>query len=413
MKNKLNYRILLIMAFALAAFLALPLAAFAASNITREYRYADGQPQPAIPGGFVTGGVEYRLAATSAPTREGDMATTRTYNYRLSGAVSPADLAAYQSLPGVIIKEVDATYERATNDAVCRVTVSGLPTNDLNDLKAKGYYQNVFTVADANSATGEAAVTLPIAEVSFAPVLDSDGIPASYAATMIYRGTESFSGVHYYEVTQTITSKNTTTGGGEWVIVATFAPVALTNTGTTVTPGAGDNGAGGAVTPPVDQAGQNNGTTIGNTPTPLASGIQGLSPDDTAKIGAQTGNFFKDLFSGNIPLGNFSVTGSWSALSALLGITGIVTAVLSLVSTFLANRVGRRLFGILAIAFGALTPIVWALLDSLNNPVTVLNSNTPVVLAIAVASVVCFFLRGNYVRDEEERYSQEEAYTTK
>jgi len=108
------------------------------------------------------------------------------------------------------------------------------------------------------------------------------------------------------------------------------------------------------------------------------------------------------------------VTGSWSAISALLAIAAVVVAVVSLVKTFL-NKVGRKLFGILAIAFGAFTPVVWSALDSLSSPVTLLNSGTPVVLAVMAAAVVTFILRGNRKREEaeeDEMYSQE-AYVLK
>jgi|GEM_PF-6419964 len=392
---------LLILALVVIAVLALPMAAFAASNITQEYRYADGQPQPNIPAGFVSGGVEYRLVATSAPTREGDMPTTRTYTYRLSGTISPSDLAKYQAMPGVVIKEVDAAYERATNDATCTVTVSGLATNDLTELKQKGYFQNTFSISDAAAASGKTTAVLPLAEVSYTPVdSNGDGLPESYTATMIYRGKETFEDVHYYDVTQTITSASTTPGSGDWIIVATYAPVGQTNTITSVTP-TSNNGQGG-VTPPADLGG---GTTIGNPPTPL-SPVRGLSPGDVARIGAQTGNFFTDLFNGNIPLGSFSVSGSWSAFSMLLSLVGIVTAVISFVLIF-RNRAGRKFFGAFAIVFGVLAPVIWVLRDNLGTPVTVLNNHTPTVLILVILSVICFALRGSYVRERGFAYMDE------
>jgi len=398
-KFKLRRSTLFIFVLVLVGLLALPMAVFGATNITREYRYADGQPQPNIPSGFVSGGVEYRLVATSAPTREGDMPTTRTYTYLLSGNVSPDDLAAYQAMPGIIITEVDAKYERATNDAVCTVTVNGLATNDVNELKQKGYFQSTFSISDADSESGETTAELPLAEVSYTPVdSNGDGLAESYIATLIYRGTETFNDVHYYEVTQTITSKTMTPGTGDWIIVATYAPVGQTGTATPApqNPGGGQT----AVVPPVDQQ----GTSIGNPATPLSSGA-GLSPGDVTKIGAQSGNFLTDLFSGNIPLGSFSVTGNWSVLSLVLSLVAIVTAVISLVSTFM-NGLGRRLFGGLAIVFGVLTPVLWAIIDNFGNPATILNNHTPVTLVLMIVSVICLALRGSRSRDRSFDYAK-------
>jgi uncharacterized repeat protein (TIGR02543 family) len=145
-----------------------------------------------------------------------------------------------------------------------------------------------------------------------------------------------------------------------------------------------------------------------NTPQSAALIAEGFTRRDVERIEAQTGNPLTDLLGSNVPLGNGKSSAVWSLLSMILAIiAAIITAVL-LIEIFTRRRYesemsglggsgdggGReeaerkrrrgRLLKALACVFGALTLIVWLLLDDTNLPMAWFNRYTLVVVVLFV-----------------------------
>jgi uncharacterized repeat protein (TIGR02543 family) len=144
---------------------------------------------------------------------------------------------------------------------------------------------------------------------------------------------------------------------------------------------------------------------------PTESTEQTNTPSKTeAKLAAQTGNPIVDLFRGNVPLGNVRFEGAWSLLSMLMSLVAVVTAVLLVLGAIVRRRDEDEIAGqargdaegdyrrrgkilkVLTIIVGILTPVVWIVLDTLNQQVVWINKFTVYVGIAFVATVVLLVL---------------------
>jgi hypothetical protein len=133
-----------------------------------------------------------------------------------------------------------------------------------------------------------------------------------------------------------------------------------------------------------------------------------FNADDLAKISKQTGNPLSDIANGYVPRGDFKTTGAWSILSLLFSLIAIVVAVLLIVFAVTGRnkKAHGRLFRALAIIAGILTPVIWFILDKLNQPMVWINQWTiyvGIVFIITMLLTVIYNIRKNSDNDFEER----------
>ncbi|MDR0853711.1 MAG: InlB B-repeat-containing protein [Clostridiales Family XIII bacterium] len=138
----------------------------------------------------------------------------------------------------------------------------------------------------------------------------------------------------------------------------------------------------------------------------------------------QTGNPIIDVLNGNVPLGGFGTKGAWSLLSLLISLVATIISVLLVAGTLVKRRREDDLYDgyiddeaqnkrgkvlkALTVIFGILTPIVWLILDNLNQPMVWINNWTffvGIVFIAQIALLVVYKLR-RADRDSEH----EEAY---
>jgi uncharacterized repeat protein (TIGR02543 family) len=149
-----------------------------------------------------------------------------------------------------------------------------------------------------------------------------------------------------------------------------------------------------------------------------------------AKFAAQTGNPIVDLFRGNVPLGNVKFEGAWSLLSMLMSLVAVVVAVLLVLGAIVRRRDEDEIAGqarndagynndaagdyrrrgkilrVLTIVLGVLTPVVWFVLDTLNQKVVWINKFTVYVGIVFVATVVLLVVYKVW-KGDEKREAQE------
>jgi amino acid transporter len=134
------------------------------------------------------------------------------------------------------------------------------------------------------------------------------------------------------------------------------------------------------------------------------------------RLANQTGNPILDVLNGNVPLGGFATKGAWSLLSLLMSLVAVIFSVLLVVGVFMRRREDdyededRRRHGKILKTFtiivGILTPIVWLILDNLNQPMVWINNWTVFVgitFIVHIALLVVYKLRkGNEEKEEED-----------
>jgi uncharacterized repeat protein (TIGR02543 family) len=182
------------------------------------------------------------------------------------------------------------------------------------------------------------------------------------------------------------------------------------------------------VAPPVSHAPDNN-KGAAQTPAPKPdepkSIEKGFSRADADKIEAQTGNPLTDLLGGNVPLGNIGAMAVWSLLSLIMSAIAVAIAILLAIGAMLRRREEEEderlgdcnseeeekdrkrqgLLKILACACGALTLIVWLILDDLTLPMAWINKWTivvGVVFAMHLALFILYKVNSGNRRDENE-----------
>jgi hypothetical protein len=187
-------------------------------------------------------------------------------------------------------------------------------------------------------------------------------------------------------------------------------PAGPTDPGTPPGPGTGPTPGGGVSAPPRDDA---TGTTGDYTPgREIAEGegvlAGGFSERDLARLAAQTGNIFKDLLNGNVPLGGLFARGVWSLLSLIFAVLALAVAAFSVLSYLMGRRPGDRAregyarerrpqawaFNGILVLLGLLTLVLWLIFDDTSQPMVWIDDRTAVVAIPFIAQTVFRLLRG-------------------
>lgn len=128
----------------------------------------------------------------------------------------------------------------------------------------------------------------------------------------------------------------------------------------------------------------------------------------------QTGNILQDIANGNVPLGNFAYSGSWSLFNLICAVAALIISIITFI-TIVMNRnkkeeqsEKKRLntLKILTIAVGLLTGILFLILENMKLPMTLINQWTPLILAVfiihLVALMVQIAVKRRYQRDDND-----------
>ena len=193
-------------------------------NITVEYRYYEGQESELVIRETITQfGRVYRLVETSEPVLENTLPRTRTYTFKIDGTLSKEDLALIDGLEDwLTITPVEKVFEREVDKTI---VIRGLPTNEVEYLAKTKEFQ----VAAAHEPSLQTTKALTRAGVSFEVEAYEDSelarsLPSSYKATIVYRGTETYTEVIYYLVEVTYQKTETTGKINQYVVKAIYAP---------------------------------------------------------------------------------------------------------------------------------------------------------------------------------------------
>ena len=193
-------------------------------NITIEYRYYEGEESELVIRDTITQfGRVYRLVETSEPVLEQTLPRTRTYTFKIDGTLSKEDLALIDGLEDwITITPVEKVFEREVDKTI---VISGLPTNEVEYLAQTKEFQ----VAAAQEPSLQTTKALTRAGVSFEVEAYEDSglarsLPSSYKATIVYRGTETYTEVIYYLAEVTYQKKETIGEMNQYIVKAIYAP---------------------------------------------------------------------------------------------------------------------------------------------------------------------------------------------
>ena len=193
-------------------------------NITIEYRYVEGQEGGLVIRDTITQfGRVYRLIDTSEPVLEKTLPRTRTYTFKIDGSLSKEDLALIDGLEDMIhLTPVEEVFEREVDKII---VIRGLPTNEVEYLAETREFQ----VVAAKEPSLQTTKALARAGVSFEVEAYEDTglerlLPSSYKATIVYRGTETYTEVIYYLAELTYQKTETIGEIKQYMVKATYAP---------------------------------------------------------------------------------------------------------------------------------------------------------------------------------------------
>jgi hypothetical protein len=397
-----------------AFLLALPGAVFAApdaaavgDNITVEYRYAEGEA-PDIPASISQFGQTYNLVGTSDAVLESTLPTLRTYTYRVSGALTLAQLAEIQGAGDIAFTPVYLDNKEEADRYLERT----VPTNDVEELPAPAVVNaNEFagTFPDGSSFSASAIAGVEFEELP----LDAFKIPTGFKANILYRGILTTPVIGYYLASANFSTSEVEDETNQYIVVAEYAPEAL--------PPLGDE----------EEALVEEEEVLPEPAEPEAAlPTTGLSDADVALVDSQGNNPLANIANGLTPLGGTSVQGVWSFLSLILSVVAIVIAIAyalgalarrSRVKTYenigvydnealaLAKKRGN-LLRILTILFGVLTLVTWLILDDFTVGMVWINANTVIVAVFFIVTVVlCALTRARHAK--ADRYATEEPDT--
>ena len=269
----------------------MPVTAFAApGDMTIEYRYAEGESVD-VPATITRLNREYRLVNQAAPVLETTLPVTRTYTYRIDGALSVADLAQIAAIPGL---SLEANQEELQREVEKVVTVENLSSNDVEELAGKAP-----ETMPCENGTG----TLQRSGVAFTVAgTDSRGLPSGYNATIVYRGLETYMGDVYYVAEDTYQSTVQEGTVNQYVIIATYEPVnateETTTTAATESTQAADTSAAetepGVTTPAGPE--ESSPVEVTDEDVPLAPGVESdeAIADEDVPLAAPAGNSFNN-----------------------------------------------------------------------------------------------------------------------
>jgi uncharacterized repeat protein (TIGR02543 family) len=154
--------------------------------------------------------------------------------------------------------------------------------------------------------------------------------------------------------------------------------------------------------------------------------FEGFSEGDAVKLEAQSGNLFRDLANGNVPLGNFYGKGAWSLISLILSLIAIIISVLLAIGSAARHSERRALeqYGeteeakekrkrtgvlkALTMIAGVLTLVVWLILDDLTLPMVWLNNWTIFVGIVFIVHLIFFTIYKARNGKEEDDNNEED-----
>jgi hypothetical protein len=228
-------------------------------NITIEYRYTAGESVN-IPANITQFGTSYRLVSRANPVLESTLPLVRTYGYLVNGTLLPKDLSLAEAYPNITLSPVEVSLERSVDKTS---VLTGLPNNDVDYLPLSQQFQ----VSSATAADAISLEQLSRAGVTYAvESYDSDGLPSSYKATVVFRGVETYADLGYYTASATYTTQQVEGQIETYVIIATYEPIPPVN-----------NGQQGNVTPT-----QPSEPTSPSQPTGPSQPVQPSAPDNNS-----------------------------------------------------------------------------------------------------------------------------------
>jgi hypothetical protein len=367
-------------------------------NITMEYRYAEGE-SVIIPQTITQGGIGYHLLSQADPVAESSLPSTRTYTYKIDGAISPAELEELKKIPNIVLTPVNVEMEREVDKTG---VIKGLPNNDVDYLPTS----KEFSVTSAKTKNGISKEQLKRAGVTYKITAETDGLPTEYEATIVYRGIETYEDLGYYKADLTYLTDETVGSIPQYVIVAVYEPDGAAS--------AAEEETEPEVVPQ---------ETVPDVRDPDAE-VAAPADRETEQLDNQTGNPLVDLFNGNVPLGNLSRTDAWSIVSLLLVIIALAwSAVLVIGKITSKNRKidryndilpeRKKLSGLMstfAIVVGVITALLWYLLDDLSLRMVMFNRYTIFIFAV-FAVQAAFVILSRTVRKGEHKGEKDELQT--
>ena len=386
-------KLVLLVIIALMAITLLPLntmIAYAApeDNVTVEYRYTEGDTV-VIPPTITRLGREYRLLSRAEPVLESSLPQVRTYNYRINGALTAAELAIVQSAsPDLSITPVDIVKEREVDKTKI---LSGRPNNDVDSIPL----EDTFEVTSATAASGKEMIKLHRAGIEFeVESWEIPGeLPGTYKATVVYRGIETYSELGYYLAETTYQSQVTEGETKTFIIVAIYEPTDLDQEAAPVIAGPTTTEIPTPDPPEAPAEFTEEQLALLESQIPLSAG------DPLAPL--------KNIVDGLTPLGGFGVTSAWSVVSMLMSFVAVALGITKGAGMIVGRKKNKAatlagndqspaktkgLLKILAIIFGALTPVTWLFVDNLSQPQVWINKGTMFVGAIFVVNLVLFIV---------------------
>jgi hypothetical protein len=147
---------------------------------------------------------------------EAGLPETRTYTYRVSGALSPGQLAEVQAIGNVTLTPVASSYtyqvERDEN-------LINLANNDIDELPQYKQYSELSATSPGTTVSGN----LKLAEAEFSVAgKDALGLPDNYSSHVVYRGAETASYIAYYTGEATFRRSVEEDGERIYVVIATY-----------------------------------------------------------------------------------------------------------------------------------------------------------------------------------------------
>lgn len=354
-----------------------PPANMTSGTLQVEYKFAEGDT-PSIPQEIERFGYTYQLVSQTDPVLESTLPATRSYSYRVNGALSQDQLDAIQGMGNINMTPVDVVLEREVDK---EIILNGLLTNDVDAIPLTMDFQ----VTSGTDPSGFETKALDRTGITFDIEEIEDGLPTSFIATVIYRGVESYTELGYYIADSVFTTSDDEDAVDVYVIVAGYE----TN----------------QMPPPIENQ-------IINYINGGSGETEGLTTIEDGQVALQSGNPIRDIMDGLVPMGGIIVRGFWSLLSMIFSIAGVAVAVVFALGFFIRRErekareaegetgaqdgseklisIGKRglILRIMTIGFGIITLLTWLLWDNFANGMVWINEYTVMIgilLAVSAA----------------------------
>lgn len=368
-------------------------------NITVEYRYTEGETV-VVPETIKQFGQDYNLISQEPPVLESSMPSLRTYNFRITGALTEKELATLTDLPGFTATPVYIDREREVE----REKIITQRTNDIDDIPLT----EVFQVSSASSGTIDAplnrsGVTFDDSKTTYDPW----GLPTSYTAKVIYRGVETYQELGYYSGQATFQKTAMDGSTNVYIIVATYEPTSTdggTITTTTTTPAE-----------PTDSTGSTTPEPVSTVPNADFTEEELRMMDSQTPLSATSP--FKNIADGLTPLGSAKIGSAWSVLSLFFSMLAVILLIITVIGTIAGRKnylslpeeeqafykKRKSIIRALLCIFSVLTPVTWLALEDMTTPQVWINRWT---LYVGIALILTIILFIAYFRMNTKNYKR-------